>query len=94
MTIILVQALLITGLFYERERRRVAEIDARRRMSELAHLNRQATAGEMTASIAALELNQPLVGAHRGRIWAKERQGAAPFSACPCRSRRTTREAK
>lgn len=59
MTIILVQSLLITGLFYERERRRVAEIEARRRMSELAHLNRQATAGEMTASIAH-ELNQPL----------------------------------
>ena len=59
MTIIVVQTLLITGMFYERQRRRVAEIEARRRMSELAHLNRQATAGKMTASIAH-ELNQPL----------------------------------
>jgi C4-dicarboxylate-specific signal transduction histidine kinase len=59
LTIILVQALLISGMLYERRRRRLAEIEARRRMSELAHLNRQATAGEMTASIAH-ELNQPL----------------------------------
>lgn len=59
LSIILVQALLIAGMLYERRRRRVAEIEARRRMSELAHLNRQATAGEMTASIAH-ELNQPL----------------------------------
>jgi signal transduction histidine kinase len=59
LSIILVQALLITGMLYERRKRRLAEIEARRRMSELAHLNRQATAGEMTASIAH-ELNQPL----------------------------------
>ena len=59
LAIILGQGLLITGMLYERRRRRLAEIEARRRMSELAHLNRQATAGEMTASIAH-ELNQPL----------------------------------
>jgi signal transduction histidine kinase len=59
LTIILVQAILITGMLYERRRRRLAEFEARKRMSELAHLNRQATAGEMTASIAH-ELNQPL----------------------------------
>jgi signal transduction histidine kinase len=59
LTIMLMQALLITGMLYERQRRHVAEIEARRRMSELAHLNRRATAGEMTASIAH-ELNQPL----------------------------------
>jgi signal transduction histidine kinase len=57
--IILIQALLITGMLYERQRRHLAEVEARRRMSELAHLNRRATAGEMTASIAH-ELNQPL----------------------------------
>ncbi|WP_245287052.1 ATP-binding protein [Bradyrhizobium sp. Tv2a-2] len=57
--IILIQALLITGMLYERQRRHLAEIEARSRMSELAHLNRRATAGEMTASIAH-ELNQPL----------------------------------
>ncbi len=57
--VISLQALLIAGMLYERRRRRAAEIEARRRMSELAHLNRRATAGEMTASIAH-ELNQPL----------------------------------
>jgi signal transduction histidine kinase len=59
LAIILVQSLLIMGMLYERRRRQIAEIEARRRMSELAHLNRRATAGEMTASIAH-ELNQPL----------------------------------
>ena len=58
-TVILFQAALIAGLFHERSRRRKAEVEARQRMSELAHLNRQATAGEMSASIAH-ELNQPL----------------------------------
>jgi len=44
---------------YEYKRRRNAENDARQRMSELALVNRQATAGEMSAAIAH-ELNQPL----------------------------------
>ena len=56
---ILVQATLIAILLQERRRRRYAEVEARKRMSELAHLNRLATAGEMSASIAH-ELNQPL----------------------------------
>jgi len=56
---ILLQASLIGGLLYEHRRRRNAEIDARQRMFELAHMNRHATAGEMSASIAH-ELNQPL----------------------------------
>lgn len=60
LTVIIVQALLITGMLYARRRRRTVEIEARGRMSELAHLNRRATAGEMTASIAH-ELNQPLM---------------------------------
>jgi signal transduction histidine kinase len=59
LAVILAQAFLIAGMLYERRHRRKAEIEARRRMSELAHLNRQATAGEMTASIAH-QLNQPL----------------------------------
>ena len=50
---------MITWLLYEHRRRRKAEIEARQRMSELAHLNRHATAGELSASIAH-ELNQPL----------------------------------
>ena len=56
---LLLQAAMIIGLLYEHRRRRNAEIETRQRMSELAHLNRQATAGELSASIAH-ELNQPL----------------------------------
>jgi C4-dicarboxylate-specific signal transduction histidine kinase len=56
---LLLQAALITVLLYERRRRRIAEVESRQRMSELAHMNRHATAGELSASIAH-ELNQPL----------------------------------
>jgi len=57
--IVLLQAGLISVLLYERRRRRFAEVEARRRMSELAHVNRYSMAGELTATIAH-ELNQPL----------------------------------
>jgi signal transduction histidine kinase len=57
--VILLQAILIMGLLRERGGRRRAEIETRRRMAELAHMNRYATAGEMSASIAH-ELTQPL----------------------------------
>jgi signal transduction histidine kinase len=57
--LILLQAAMISGLLYERARRRRAEVESRRRTAELAHLNRHATAGELSASIAH-ELNQPL----------------------------------
>jgi signal transduction histidine kinase len=57
--VLLLQAGIIAGLLYEHRRRRNAEIEARQRLSELAHLNRHATAGELSASIAH-ELNQPL----------------------------------
>lgn len=53
------QAGLITFLLHERRLRRHAETQSRNRMSELAHVNRQATAGELSSSIAH-ELNQPL----------------------------------
>lgn len=53
------QTALIIGLIYERRGRRRAEIETRQRTSELAHMNRHATAGELSASIAH-ELNQPL----------------------------------
>jgi signal transduction histidine kinase len=46
-------------LLHEHRRRRVAEVQARQRMAELAHNNRFSTAGELTASIAH-EINQPL----------------------------------
>jgi signal transduction histidine kinase len=57
--VVLTQVLLILGLLYQRRRLHRAEIQARARMTELAHVNRFSTAGELTASIAH-ELNQPL----------------------------------
>lgn len=57
--VVLLQASLISILLHERRRRRLAEVEARQRMSELAHVNRFSMAGELTASIAH-ELNQPL----------------------------------
>jgi signal transduction histidine kinase len=58
-TVMLVQAGLISTLLQERRRRQIAEVQSRRRMAELAHVNRFSTAGELTASIAH-EINQPL----------------------------------
>ena len=57
--VILTQTLLIMGLLYEHQRRRRAEVQSLQRMTELAHLNRVATAGELSASIAH-EVKQPL----------------------------------
>jgi signal transduction histidine kinase len=57
--VILVQGALISGLLHERRRRRLAEVESRQRLAELAHVNRYAAAGELTSSIAH-ELNQPL----------------------------------
>ena len=56
---ILLQAAIIIGLIYEHRRRRKAEVEARQRLSELAHVNRHATVGELSASLAH-QLNQPL----------------------------------
>jgi signal transduction histidine kinase len=58
-SVIFIQAALIGGLLYEHRRRRLAEGESFRRMTELAHLNRVATAGELSASIAH-EVKQPL----------------------------------
>ncbi|MCA1454649.1 GHKL domain-containing protein [Bradyrhizobium sp. BRP22] len=58
-SVILVQAALISGLLHERRRRRLAEVESRQRLAELARVNRYSAAGEMAASIAH-ELNQPL----------------------------------
>jgi signal transduction histidine kinase len=57
--VILIQAGLISVLLREHRRRQLAEVQARQRMAELAHVNRFSTAGELTASIAH-EINQPL----------------------------------
>jgi signal transduction histidine kinase len=58
---ILIQAALIGLLLHERQYRRRAERMARETMSELTQMNRLATAGELSASIAH-EINQPLTG--------------------------------
>jgi signal transduction histidine kinase len=57
--VVLLQSGFIVALLYEHRRRRRAEVDASARLNELAHVNRRATAGELSASIAH-ELNQPL----------------------------------
>jgi signal transduction histidine kinase len=57
--VILMQAGLISVLLREHRRRKFSEVQSRQRMAELAHVNRFATAGELTASIAH-EINQPL----------------------------------
>ncbi|WP_025035475.1 ATP-binding protein [Bradyrhizobium sp. DOA9] len=59
LAVFLVQAGLISGLLHERRRRRVAEVESRQRLTELAHVNRYSAVGELTTSIAH-ELNQPL----------------------------------
>jgi signal transduction histidine kinase len=58
-SVVALQAMLIAGLLYERRRRQFAEVEARQRMAELAHVTRYSMAGELTTSIAH-ELNQPL----------------------------------
>jgi signal transduction histidine kinase len=58
---ILAQALLISWLIHERQYRYRAERRARETFSELAQMNRMATAGEVSAAIAH-EIKQPLTG--------------------------------
>ena len=58
---ILIQALLIGWLLHERLYRRRAERAARETFSELAQMNRMATAGELSAAITH-EIKQPLTG--------------------------------
>ena len=57
--VILFQAGLISALLNAHHRRRLAEVQSAQRTKELAHVNRFAMAGELTASIAH-EMNQPL----------------------------------
>ena len=58
---LLLQAMLISWLIYEHRRRSIAEVQSRNSMAELTRMNRVATAGELSASIAH-EVNQPLTG--------------------------------
>jgi signal transduction histidine kinase len=55
----LLQTALIFGLLYEDRRRRIMEASHQTLLGELGHVNRIATAGELTASIAH-EIRQPL----------------------------------
>jgi len=57
--VLLFQAAFIVGLLYEHRRRRSVELEAVQLTAQLAHLNRQSTAGELSASIAH-EIRQPL----------------------------------
>ena len=59
MAALVAQSLLIGRLFYEHRRRHNAEVESRRRIAELALLNRRSAIGETSASIAH-EINQPL----------------------------------
>ncbi|HET7911472.1 MAG TPA: hypothetical protein VFL49_05550, partial [Pseudolabrys sp.] len=49
---VLLQAAVITGLFFERRRRHLAELELRERLMEVIHLNRTAVAGALSASVA------------------------------------------
>jgi signal transduction histidine kinase len=59
LAVVLIQTALISILLHERKKRSDAELEAHQRLSELAHVSRRATAGELSSSIAH-ELNQPL----------------------------------
>ena len=59
LAIIVGQSLLIATLIAQKRRSRVAEAESRKRLAEMAHMNRRVALGEMSASIAH-ELNQPL----------------------------------
>ena len=58
-SVLLLQSALIAGLVIERRRRRRAEMDSRRNLAALAHLDRRAAMGALATSLAH-ELNQPL----------------------------------
>jgi len=75
-TALMIQTSLIIWLYYEHRRRRSAEADSRSALAKFADMNRVATAGELTASIAH-EIKQPLAAmvtnANAGLRWlAKE----------------------
>jgi signal transduction histidine kinase len=56
---LLVQFAMIAWLLMERHRRRSAELESRRRLLQVVHLNRSAEAGALSAAFAH-DLNQPL----------------------------------
>ena len=58
---VLVQSALMAWLIYEHRRRSLAEVQSRNALAELANMNRLATAGQLSGSIAH-EINQPVTG--------------------------------
>ncbi|OIP88452.1 MAG: hypothetical protein AUK55_16150 [Syntrophobacteraceae bacterium CG2_30_61_12] len=58
-SVLILQTLIIGALVFNLKKRRQAEAEAHRRMTELAHVTRVATIGELAASLAH-EINQPL----------------------------------
>jgi signal transduction histidine kinase len=58
-SVMLLQSFLIAGLAFEHRRRRRAEMESRRHLSAIAHLDRRGAMGELATSLAH-ELNQPL----------------------------------
>ena len=58
-SVLLLQSLLIGGLLAERKRRRRAELESRRNLVAMTHLDRRAATGELATSLAH-ELSQPL----------------------------------
>jgi len=73
-SVILIQSAFIIGLVYEHRRRQIAEAQSLQRVNELARMNRFATAGELSASIAH-EVRQPLsaisISGEAGLRWLK-----------------------
>ena len=61
LAVILLQGSLIAWLAYEHRRRTLAEVRSRKSIAELTRMNRVATAGELSASIAH-EIGQPVTG--------------------------------
>jgi signal transduction histidine kinase len=57
--VVLLQSGLIVALMFERKRRRQAEIESRRNLTAMAHLDRRVAMGELATSLAH-ELYQPL----------------------------------
>jgi len=58
---LLLQAMLICWLVYERRCRHIAEVRSRSSIAELTYMNRRAAAGQLSASLTH-EVNQPLAG--------------------------------
>jgi signal transduction histidine kinase/ABC-type uncharacterized transport system substrate-binding protein len=76
-SVIFIQSALIVDLLYEHRRRQRAEAQSLQRVNELARMNRFATAGELSASIAH-EVRQPLsaisVSGEAGLRWLKRQK--------------------